>query len=564
MKIFLVILTIIVLTTCIRAQTEIEENTAQDTLNIEQAVIDTLEERIDPKLLLVEMNNFLNEKRKMEDDFFLPHLIYKENFHLSSPFELNLRIKKNGFSEIPFATGNLQTVQNNRSIFKTIYKRGNIFYNSWEYSLPAALTETYMGLGDIDMNNIAVSLMKGNIFGIHNFDMQLDYLGEKGKWLGDESEVSKNFHLHLIYDQGFARIHFDNSLIDQTLPSGKDIYAYSGYMYPNYSASIKENEYSLKVENNNIDLGFKFKRNDYKLDDYFVKKRDLIQVLAQKKFVMQNHELNLSYEFISENVLFNSHSVSVTIDKKNSYHIFSVDQNSNILGFNIGNIGYSKDVNNFQLNSEISKEIFHGFSFYGEYNNLSTEFYQDHFSTDLQHQTRSRVAGGILVNQSHIRTKVLMGQKSIDDSKINYYEIQSFININIMNKFKLMFKNWLRNEKIGEDYFLGNYYFYPIMSYPEWQTSNLLEFTYFLKHNNAITLGFKHIYHSNYSYYLGSCESPSTSDTQNLNAYLKIQLTDRFEISVNAINLTNNKIMFTNYDHPGTHFNFNVHWIFAN
>ena len=149
----LILIIIVILTISIWAQTEMEENTAQDTLNIETVVIDTLKEKIDPRLLLVEMNNFLDEKREIEDQLFLPHLIYKENFHLSSPFNLNVRIRKNGFSEIPFATGNLQTVQNNRNIFRTIYKRGNIFYNSYGYSLPVAITETYMGLGDKDMNN---------------------------------------------------------------------------------------------------------------------------------------------------------------------------------------------------------------------------------------------------------------------------------------------------------------------------------------------------------------------------------------------------------------------------
>jgi len=94
--------------------------------------------------------------------------------------------------------------------------------------------------------------------------------------------------------------------------------------------------------------------------------------------------------------------------------------------------------------------------------------------------------------------------------------------------------------------------------------SNFLELTYFLKHSNAIKIGLKHIYHSNYSYTLDDIEMIFMNETHNFDAYLKIQLTERFEISVDAVNLTNNSIMFTNYDHPGTHFNFNVHWIFVN
>ncbi|MEA2095073.1 MAG: hypothetical protein U9P73_00070 [Candidatus Cloacimonadota bacterium] len=559
MRKFLVTVAIAVFAACVWAQTEIEENAAQDTINIEQAVLDTLENRIDPKLLLIEMNNFLDEKRKMENEFFLPHLIYKENFHLSSPFNLNMRIIKNGFSEIQFATGNLQTVQNNRNIYNTIYKRGNIFYSSWEYSLPVALTETYMGLGDIDMNNIAVSLIKGSIFGIPKFDMQLDYLGEKGIWQGYENEVIKNFHLHLSYDLNFAKIHFDNRIIDQTLPGEKDI---DGYIYANNTTSNKENEYSVKVENNVINLGFKYKTNNYKINDTFRKERDLLQFLAQKKFKIQNHQLDISYEFISEDKLTYNYTTTQNTSRDDSYHLLSIDHDSSFLGFDFGNTGFYRDENNYQFNSELIKNIFHGFSFFGEYNTSSIEFYQDHFTTDLQHQARSRIGGGIIFNPSHVKIRVMMGQNSIDYSKSDYFEVQNTINLSITKSMKLRFEHWLRNRKSGLS--ISEDYNNNIMSYPEWQMSDLLELTYLLKHNNAIKLGLKRIYHSNYSYTLDDLEMIFNNDTENYDAYLRIQLTDRFEISVDAINLTNNKIMFINYDHPGTHFNFNVHWIFVN
>ncbi len=564
MRRFIIIFVFIVFTTCVWSQTELEENTSQDTLNIEQAIIDTLEEKIDPKLLLVEMENFLDEKRKIENDLFIPHPIYKENFHLSSPFNLNLRIMKNGFSEIPFATGNLQIVQNNRSIYKTIYKRGNIFYNSYAYSLPVALTEIYMGLGDYDMNNIAVSLMKGNIFGIPKFDMQLDFLGEKGIWQGYENETSQNFHLHLRYDLDFAKIHFDNSIIDQTLPSGKDIYVYSGYLYPNYTASNKENEYSVTIENKIIDLGFKHKNNNYLLKDIFRKERDLMQFLAQKKFNIQNHKLDISYEFVAEDITINNYSnpdTTLITGRDNSFHMFSIDHDSSLLGFNFGNTGFYRDENNYQFDSELIKKIFRGFNLLGEYNTSSTEFYQDIFSTDLQHQTRSKIGGGILINPFHLKIKVMIGQNSIGYSKGDYFEVQNTINLSIVKNLGLRFEHWLRNERTGN--FIDEDDLY-VRTFPKWQMSNLLELTYLLKHNNAIKIGFKNIYHSSYSYTLDDLDMIFENDTQNFDAYLKIQLTDRFEISVDAINLTNNKIMFTNYDHPATHFNFNVHWIFVN
>ena len=557
MRDFIIIVVIFVLATCIWAQTEIDENTVQNTLNIGTVVIDTLEERIDLKLLLAKMNNFLNEKREMENDLFLPHLIYKENFHLSSPFNLNVSIKKNGFSEIPFGIGDLQTVQNNRNIFKTIYKRGNIFYNSWEYSLPAAITETYMGLGDYDMNNIAVSLMKGSIFGIPKFDLQLDFLGEKGKWLGIDNEASQNFHLHLSYDLNFTKIYFDNSIIDQTLPGEKDI---DGYLFALNSASYKEKDYSIKVENKVIDLGLKYKKTDYIMEDKFYKERYLIQFLAQKKFKIQNHRLDISYEFIFEDTLTYNYNTTQNTSGDDSYHILSIDHDSSLLGFDFGNTGYYRNKNNFQFDTEFIKEIFHGFNFFGEYHTSSTEFYQDHFSTDLQHQTRSRVGGGLFIDLPAIKSKAIIGQHHIEDFNGSFYYVQNLLKFKLSKEIEVKFMHWLRNEQTNYKVVNNN----EIISFPEWQMSANIELTYLLKHNNAIKLGLKHIYHSNYSYTLDDLDMIFRNDTQNLDAYLKIQLTDRFEISVDAINLTNKKIMFTNYDHPGTHFNFNVHWIFVN
>ena len=562
MRKFIIILAIVVFSTYILAQTEMEENTAQDTVNTEIAILDTLEERIDPKLLLAELSNFLDDKREMENDLFLPHLIYKENFHLSSPFNLNIRITKNGFSEIPFATGNLQTVQNNQNIYNTIYKRGNIFYNSLEYSLPVAITETYMGLGDIDMNNISFSLMKGDIFGIPSFDMQFDFLGEKGIWLGYNNEVSQNFHLHLSYDLNFAKIHFDNSEIDQTLPGKKDIY---NYAFPTESASNKEKEYTITIENKIIDIGFKYKNNDYKMDNIFRKERNLMQVLAQKKMQIPNHRLDLSYEIISEDITIKNYSnpdtTFITLSD-NSFYIISGNHESNILEFSIGNTGYYQDKYNFQFDSEIIKQIFHGFIFFGEYSTLSNEYFPNYLPTFLQHQTRSRIGGGILINPYQLRSKITIGQHTIEEFVGEYYEIQNKLDMKIAKNIGFEIEQWLRNERtticVEDD---NNYNLY---SYPEWQISNLVEFTYFLKYNNAIKLGLKHIYHSSYSYTLGDMDTIFQNYTQNFDAYLKIQLTDRFEISVDAINLTNNEIMFTNYNHPGTHFNFNVHWMFIN
>ena len=569
MKSIGIILLIICLATSIWAQSDIVENTVQDSqpvqvevidsLNIE-ADIDSLKENIDPRLLLIEMNNFLVDKREMEDEFFIPHLIYNENFHLSSPFDLNVRIKKNGFSEIPFALGNLQILQNNQNFYNTIYKRGNIFYNSLRYSLPVAITETYMGLGDIDMNNISVSLIKGSILGNPAFDMQLNFLGEKGKWLGYEDEASQNFHLHLSYDLGFSKIHFDNSFIDQALPGEKHI---NGYQHPFQSTINEEKEYSITVENEILNVGFKYKQNDYEMGEVFSKERNLLQVLAKKKFQTPNHFIDVSYEFVSEDIEIDSYSnpdTMQTVLTDNKYYIFSGDHESNIFGFNIGNTAFYQDENNFQFDTELIKKLSNSFNVLGEFTTKSNEYFANPLVIYPRKESRSNVGGGVFIDSPIINLKAIIGQHHIEDFNGNYRYLESTVNLGLTKNVGIIYDLWVRNEKTT--YRVENNT--DVMRYPEWQISGKLELIYHLKYNNAIKLGVKHIHHSNYSYTLDDLEVIFRNDSQNFDAYLKIQLTDRFEISVDAINLTNNNIMFTNSNHAGTHFNFNVHWIFIN
>ncbi len=570
MKNIVIALFIINLTTCIWAQTDFTENTDQDTnmvevtlpdsLNIEESLIDSLDEVIDPTILLTEMNRFLTKKRNLENNFSIPHLIYNENFHLSSPFELYVRIKKNGFSEIPFAISNLQILQNNQNIYNTVYKRGNISYNSFGYSLPVAITETYMGLGDIDMNNISVSLMKGSILGIPKFNMQLDFLGEKGRWLGYEDEASQNFHLNLSYDLGFSKVLFNNSFIDQTLPGEKDIH---GYQYPVETVINKEKEYSIIFENKIIDISFKYKNDDYKMGDLFNKERDLIQVLANRKFQIPNHFINISYEYVAEDIVIDSYSNLDTIQTVftyNKFHILSLDHDSNLLGFDFGNTGYYQDENNFQFDSELIKKLSNNLNILGEFITKSDEYSANPLVIYPRKESRSSVGGGFFIDSQIINLKAIIGQHHIEDFNGNYRYIESTVNLGLTKNIGFIYDLWVRNEKIT--YRVENNS--DVMKYPEWQMSERLELIYNLKYNNAIKLGIKHIYHSNYSYTLDDMEVIFRNDSQNLDAYLKIQLTDKFEISLDAINITNNNIMFINSNHPGTHFNFNVHWIFAN
>ncbi|MCF7858740.1 MAG: hypothetical protein K9N07_05375 [Candidatus Cloacimonetes bacterium] len=540
------------------AQIISDQDETNDEKQIERSKIDTLKQP-EQTLLLKKLELFLKTKENLENDFSLPHLVYSENFHLSSFFNPDVNIRKNGFTEIQSSTGSLQKIQNFRNIYKAVYKPGNIFYEPLNYSLPVALTETYMGLGDNDMNNIAVSLMKGDAFGIPDLDLQIDYLGEDGLWLSLENEISKNLRLYLVYDTGFARISFEHTTIDQRLSGMKNI---NSYLFLNSSASYKVREYLLKVENKIVDLGMRFSADNYKIEEQFRKQSDVLQILVSKKLQTANHKLTLSSELIHADITNNDlsdQSTTITTKQDSLYPIFFFDHESKIFAFKFGNTLTYQNKNNYYLNSEISKNIFTNLAIFTEYRTSAIDL-KTSPSSILILDNRSNLGGGVKIDLPFVTTKFKLGQHIINDLNSVFYELQNKLNFGLSQNFKINFKTWLRKEQsnflVKKD---PN-----ILTFPEWQTSDQLELTYNLPYKNAVKIGFKHIYHSAFTFYLEDPESQFTSDSHNLDAYFKLQITERFEIWADLINLTNTKTMFNNFSHPGTHINFNVHWIFVN
>ena len=299
------------------------------------------------------------------------------------------------------------------------------------------------------------------------------------------------------------------------------------------------------------------------MGEIFSKERDLLQVLAKKRFQIPNHFIDVSYEFVSEDIEIESYLNPDSIQTgfiDNEYYIFSGDHESNILGFNIGNTAFYQDENNFQFDSELIKNVSNSLNILCEFTTKSDEYSANPLTIYPRKESRSNVGGGVLFDSEILNLKAIVGQHHIEDFNGNYRYLESTVNLGLTKNIGFIYDLWIRNEK--STYRVDNNN--NVTKYPEWQISEIIELAYHLKYDNAIKLGVKHIYHSNYSYTLDDLEVIFRNDSQNFDAYLKIQLTDRFEISVDAINLTNNNIMFTDSNHSGTHFNFNVHWIFIN
>ncbi|MCD4797056.1 MAG: hypothetical protein K8R49_07815 [Candidatus Cloacimonetes bacterium] len=518
---------------------QIEMNTV-DSLHITSAENDSLsaEAIIDTagsvlETLKNQLDEYLKEKRQTHRNLFIPHLIYKENFHLKSPFDPAIQFTKNGFTIIPFEVSNTHILQNYKPFFNTRCVRDNIFFIEDDYDLPVAFSESYLGLGDFDMNHVTATLKKGNILGIKNLHFEGDYIGQDGEWLGTR-EQSRNYNIHLFCDLNWGKIHFYQTTIDQKINPNvlKDA--------PEIPEKdeIKEwiSDSAILFENRFINIGGLIKTTE--IDTM---KRKLSEIMLTKSIKNDNNLLTLTYEY------FRNTSVDST------FNIFSLNQSSDIYRFHLGNSGYFQNEDNYFLSSELSMKIFKPIS-------LSVKHLTRQETGYRNLEPENRAGAGLIISPSFLRMEFIYGTETFDNSHgyesedIRFFEMSNIINFNIRS-FGINLKRWMLYRDVMNLYL------------PTWQSKTILEVIYNMPYNNSIKLGLSHFYTSEYQFTCDGTDTIYNMKNLNLDAYLAFQITDRFEIKLDAVNLTNSDHLFaypSSSELPEFHVNFNVKWIFVN
>ena len=185
---------------CLAQNEIIEIETVIDSLEISQPVKDSLEIPADSlavievsadsiyipaeeipdttgislKELKQNLEQYLEDTQNNKEKLQFPFILYNENFHLKTPFDPALRFIKNGFTVIPFKVSNLHILQNYNPFFNTEYKRGFTIFSEGNFDLPVAVTESFLCLGEGDMNHAYISFRKGDILGLKNINLKID------------------------------------------------------------------------------------------------------------------------------------------------------------------------------------------------------------------------------------------------------------------------------------------------------------------------------------------------------------------------------------------------------
>ena len=443
------------------------------------------------------------------NELFLSLPIYRENYHLQSAFPLNLYFRKNGFSIFPFRISEVHLLQNYLPFYQMKYTENSLDFTKINYDFPVAFSRTNLGLGDNEMNHAFLSFRKGNILGIKKLHLDFDVLTYDGLWLS-EREKATNFNLKLLYDTNLGEFYFFVSSIDENISD----YVLSEADSVHSAISEKSSDFTFLFANKIADIGVRHEKNKVGNDE-----RETWQILLKKEIRLKNYRFGISLERFLQPVFSDS-----------AFTILGFRQDSQIAGFDWENRIDYLNREKYEAASILQKAIFSHFFLQGKYSVYS-------FSNTLE-----RKGLGWIFKSDLFQNETSFGLQKNSDKNGFYVETRNTANLPI-NKISIKLQNRLFFRQAGNDDF-----------FPKWQSKNLFEITGLLKYENSISLGIKHIFCS---------EIETESPTNNIDIYLKIGITPKFEIKGEIVNILNREELFGN-PLPPTHFIANVKWIFIN
>jgi len=488
------------------------------------------------------------EARKSLRSQLNPPLLYStENFHYYAFSDPYFILQKNGFSLLPHNLKNFHLLQNFQALMLTRFNNGKLEFFQENYQLKIPLTESFLALGDNNMNHAGVWLAKGDVLGARGINLEASYLGQEGDWLGI-NETSRNFNLHIFKKFILGEVHLNTTLLDQKISTAKLLVNYD---LEDESVKEKFSDGSLRFLNKYLNLGLRYE--DWKLDN---DRRKTISALFNKKLSHLSHSLELTYEPLRQ-------TKNTKIDHCN---IYSLDHLSDFSGFNWHNSARFKNKTDFFLHSKLLIHLSDPLT-------LKIVFEQNKFNTPVGTGTLNKQGIGFKSTDNSINSVLFFGNLNLESLILSETDNYDFVtNYDFLELVNLINSEMGRYHFLVKNYIQHNLQYpnsqdYPVI--PEWQARSTFEFSIDLKNDNAVILGTDHLFYSSLNDPLGNTKINSGSY---FNGYFSLQISKLFQIKIDFINITDEQLfpylndlyqISKNYNYS-RHINFSVNWIFVN
>ncbi|MFO7896660.1 MAG: hypothetical protein R6U84_06995 [Candidatus Cloacimonadales bacterium] len=448
------------------------------------------------------------DKIASEEDLIIPlDFYYREDFHLKSAYEEEHYFTLNNFTLLDTMRSNTLLLQTYLPFYKQQNSGKLINFANSGYDLVVPYTATYLGLGDEEMNHGYFSFKKGEIFGLKNLKLETSYLGYAGNWLGSNEKAS-NLDFHLAWDSAFGKWQYNFTNINQDISASR-----SDFISAEPEIEDLSTAHALSFQNAWLDLGYRQTKSS--LDSL---ETEYSQIYISKKFASRQHNLQLTYEKFFDHY-----------DLQN----WRWQQQSNLAGFSWQNSGFWRDNQQYHYFSHLSYQLA-DFQVGAEFSEAESTI---HFRDLL---------GNLAYKAKNFSLILKSGERQVAADKWQISRLKTQLTLPWRNCSLILATHWEYQPDAP-------------LQIPENQLISELALALNLQYENHLQLGFLHTYSSEYQ------PAGLIASADNLDFYLKVEITRYFEMYGKVVNVLDNHSMYDQLETvPARHLNYGVKWLFVN
>lgn len=493
---------------------------------IAKAEVDTLN-------LTQGMHNAITTSLNLQNLMPFPYLMHRENNHYFAPFEQKQLLRWNGFTLHPSLVDQTRQYQSFAPLFNTRSSYAGYRFDNANYNLPAAFTEAWLGIGDYDMTHAVVRFHKALLLGAPQLSLEASYSGMAGQWY-DQADKTANFNGHLRYSSPWGDMHLYHTAINEETGN------YALHPENMTAGTVTHHDIQTAVLWNTpyLNLGYRYQTADlnYNATEQSLKVQSL---LIGAKTRILNNQISISVE--------------PTLQEDDFIPVGTVDQRFSSSYFSTNNILHTSD-DNWDLYSNGQLPLFSWLAATWQARVRNASYTQDDSWLDaINPVERFTAAAGLTFLPRALNISVLAG-KTETDYRRDFLQINSQGSLP-WRRYSLDLALWSR--------YLPD----PGSWLPTWQLNADAAIRLHLEHDNKVSLGANWLYASDYfiKKMESNVETAYSTYAQNLDIYVKIQVSRLFDIEGRAVNVLNNTTLFDMIGTvPQTHYNVSLRWFFKN
>ena len=490
---------------------------------------------------------------------------YCENYHIISWQRTTPQIKRDQFTLIPSHTISSHIFQNYYPYYHFEAVRGIWNFSTKSYTLPVTFIEAYAGIGFLDMDYAHINLAKNNLFNAEDLMFSSSLLFQDGFWMG-VNERNTNVALNVQYSFGRHRLLWNSLLLDQDIPQVKYFQQYEDYFL---SSKEKLSEHSLYWDNPYLIIGLRYESARFLHSPLEgEQKRTTYQVLLNRVLSWKNHQLELQWEYFDTDET-DRFSYPYLIGQHNDIARAAYKFESNKLSFQsrfLSGYGFKYQTDNQLTYQTLDWLFWEGAILKSESRSVNMSEIRTFLESDLNTHLNLHTLWGDF--------RAGFGERNYRQYGYSYHYLDGFFlpeirteqrdeRPEIEESLRYLEGEYTLLKRFGATAWrfsgFASYNLERRLDYmPLWYGKTNLECRYNLLHNNAITAGLIYLY--NDLYYTPYRVVDATNV---LDGYLRISITELFDIQLDAKNILETESVF-GYPVAGIHWNLGIRWFFFN